>query len=491
MPNTIADSSFLDVMRFETEHQPRAYVNSVIRFHHTFTNAERLQAAEKAGWNVFQFPSEMLLGGDLLSDSGTTTLTAEQVAKMFLADEAYGSNYGYFELLKSFEKTFGIPQENFELYLFHQGRAAEHTLFTQIGRWGNNQLIPNNGHFDTTRANIEANQIEAVDLFSPQLQSGEEVPFGGNINVTALRQLLEEKGSRVPLVYITITNNTGGGQPVSLENIKAARAVCEEYGKPLFLDACRFAENSWFIKNREAGFENKSIPSIVREIFSLCDGFTISLKKDGLSNMGGALLIKKNAPFLKTHPEFLNQLRDYQILTEGHPTYGGLTGRDIMTIATGLETVVQEEYLDSRVGQVRKFGERLQSKGVPVLSPFGGHAIYLDMNRFFHDTQHKKEDFPGIAFTGLLLLKGVRLCELGNFAFGKYNPETKKEILPKNNFVRAAIPRNKYEEQDLNYVADCVAALYERRHAIPRAMPVYGRELTLRHFKARFQLEKI
>lgn len=475
---------FLRLTDFATTHTPRAYVNSAVRFHHIFTPEQRLKAALQAGWNVFQFPSEMLWGGDLLSDSGTTTLTAEQIAQMFLGDEAYGSNYGYFALLEAFEKTFGIPIQNSEIYLFHQGRAAEHALFTQVGKWGENQLIPSNGHFDTTRANIESNGIRAMDLCGTG-------PFAGNMDVGALKNCLEEHGAKVPMVILTITNNTGGGQPVSLENIEAVRKICDQFDKPLFLDACRFAENSWFIKTRELKYREATIPAIVHKTFSLCDGFTISLKKDGLSNMGGALLIKKSAQFLKNHPNLLERLRDHQILVEGHPTYGGLTGRDIMTIVVGLQTVTQESYLQHRIGQVGRFGTLLKEKGVPVIEPFGGHAIYLDMNRFFADTKHQPNDFGGITLTGLLLLKGVRLCELGNFAFGKYDPKTDREELPKNNFVRAAIPRNKYEMDDLHYVADCITALYERRRELPRAIPIVGRELSLRHFKAQFRLEPV
>lgn len=479
------------LMQFETAHKPRAYVNAAVRFHHTFTFEERLRAAEKAGWNVFQFPSEMLLGGDLLSDSGTTTLTMEQISAMFLGDEAYGSNYGYFKLIEAFEQAFGIPQEESEVFIFHQGRAAEHALFTQVGKWGKGMTIPSNGHFDTTHANIEGNGIKAVDLFSPELKEAAYHPFKGNMDTEKLEKLLEKDAENIPMVYITITNNTGGGQPVALENIKAVRALCDRYKKPLFLDACRFAENAWFIKTREPGCEKKAVTEIVRETFALCDGFTISLKKDGLSNMGGALLIRKNAPFLKKHPQLLNELRDHQILVEGHPTYGGLTGRDIMVITEGLKTVVTEEYLKSRVDLVHGFGEYLQKNGVPVLAPFGGHAVYLDMNRFFEGTRHKPEDFPGIAFTGLLLLKGVRLCELGAFAFGSVDPVTGKDIFPPNNFVRAAIPRNKYEPEDLRYVADCVSELYKNRENIPRAVPIHGKELTLRHFKAKFRLEDL
>lgn len=470
----------LKLVDFKTPNFPRAYVNSSVRFHHEFTEAQRLKAAIKAGWNVFQFPSEMLKGGDLLSDSGTTTLTAEQMAAMLLGDEAYGSNYGYFKLLDGIKNVFGISPEESELYLFHQGRAAEHALFTQIGKFGSNMIIPSNGHFDTTRANIESNNIKAIDLFSPELHQEKYAPFKGNMNLKELEKLLSKQADKIPLVYLTMTNNSGGGQPVSMENAKALKKLCDKYKKPLFFDVCRFAENAWFIKNREPHYANKSISEIIIEVFKLCDGFTISLKKDGLANMGGALLIKKNNSLLKKHPALANDIRDHQILTEGHPTYGGLTGRDLMTIVEGLKTVITESYLDNRIGQVQAFGAYLKSNKIPVLEPFGGHAVYIDMDKFLSDTKLKREDFGGISFTGLLLLKGVRLCELGVFAFGEDFP---------NNFVRCAIPRNKYEIQDLYYVADCIKGLYENRKQLPKAIPIYGRELSLRHFKARFELQ--
>jgi len=470
------------LMNFETKNKPRAYVNSSVRFHHEFTYEEKLAAAEQAGWNVFQFPSEMLKGGDLLSDSGTTTMTAEQMAAMFLGDEAYGSNYGYFKLLDSFENVFGIPMSESELYIFHQGRAAEHALCTQIGKLAENQIIPSNGHFDTTHANIEENGMKAVNCFSEALSTGRDDPFKGNMNLGALEKLLEENGDNIPLVYITITNNTGGGQPVSLENMKAVRALCDKYDKSLFLDACRFAENSWFIKEREAAYKDKTIQEIVHETFALCDGFTISLKKDGLANMGGGLLIRKNSKIVERLPGLLNNLRDHQILTEGHPTYGGLTGRDIMAIAEGLKIVITKPYLDNRIKQIHNFGKYMFDKGIPVLEPFGGHAVYIDMDKFLEDTDLKRGDYGGIALTGLLLLKGVRLCELGAFAFGDDHPV---------NYVRCAVPRNKYELQDLLYVADCVAELYEKRHELPRAVPTYGKDLSLRHFKARFKFEPV
>lgn len=476
------------LMSFETEHLPRAYVNSSVRFHHLFSLEQRMAAAEKAGWNVFQFPSEMLQGGDLLSDSGTTTPTAEQVAAMLLGDEAYGSNYGYFQLLQSFEQVFGMPLDEVEVFLFHQGRAAEHALFTQLGRRGTGYIVPSNGHFDTTHANIESNGMTAMNLFHPTLKEAEYHEFKGNMDTDGLKNLMETSADKVPVVFLTITNNTGGGQPVSIQNMEEVKALANAHGKSLFFDACRFAENAWFIQNREEQYKNASIVDIVKKVFSLCDGFTISLKKDGLSNMGGALVIRKNSLFAKTFHNIMDEIRDHQILVEGHPTYGGMSGRDIMVAAEGLKTVVSDAYLQSRIGQVRRFGEYLQKNGVPVLSPFGGHAVYIDIDKFFEGTHMQKGDFGGVSLTALLLLKGIRLCELGAFAFGQYNPETQTEQLPENNFVRCAVPRNKYEIEDLLYVADCVIELYKKRDQLPKAVPVYGRDLTLRHFKARFEL---
>lgn len=482
-------SSALRYVTFPTTHEPRAYVNSLVRFHHQFSTADRLAAAKKAGWNVFQFPSVMLLGGDLLSDSGTTTLTAEQLANMILGDEAYGTNYGYSFLLNTMAETFGYAANDWEVYLFHQGRAAEHALFTQIGMLaGSKCIIPSNGHFDTTHANIAANHMTPVNLFSAADEKNTPQTFRGNMNITALQQLLEESSDHIPLVYTTITNNTGGGQPVSLENLQAVRALCDKYNKPLMLDVCRFAENAWFIQRDEPTYHSATIPEIVHKIFSLCDGFTVSLKKDGLSNIGGALVLKKSSSLTERFPTILNALRDHQILTEGHPTYGGMAGRDIMVLNEGLRTVTQQNYLDYRIGQVHAFGQYLLDIGVPVVHPFGGHAVYIDIDRWFDDTTIQRADFGGIAITALLLLKGVRLCELGAFAFGQYDPTTQTETFPPHNYVRCAVPRNKYEIQDLYYVADCIKGLYDQRHDLPKAVPVYGRELTLRHFKARFEL---
>ncbi len=476
----------LDFTNFTTAHHPRSYANAMVRHHHPFTPADRLDAALKAGWNVFQFPSERLTGGDLLSDSGTTTLTAEQFSALMLGDEAYGSNWGYFKLMETMENVFGISFDEWEFYLFHQGRAAEHALFGQIK--GENLIVPCNSFFDTTRANAEACGIDARDLVG-HVGGGEGGDFKGNMDLEKLEKLLEENKGRVPLVFSTITNNTAGGQPVSLDNLRATQKLCDRYDIPFFLDACRFAENAWFIEEREKGYKDKPIIDIVHEEFAACEGFTISFKKDGLANMGGALCIRKDSRLVRRYPDLLEKLRDHQILVEGHPTYGGLSGRDIMTIVIGLQTAVRDQYLRGRIGQVAAFGAYMQELGIPVVAPFGGHAVYIDTDKFFAGTKFRRGHFGGISLTALLLLKGVRLCELGAFAFGTFNPQTQKETFPQHNLVRAAVPRNKYEMEDLFYVADCVKGLYVRRDALPRAVAVYGKDKTLRHFKARFALE--
>lgn len=421
-------------------------------------------------------------------------MTDAQWASLHLGDESYGSNKGYFLLQEQIQKIFGkefFLLEKPTAFLFHQGRAAEDALFTALGKLGKNMIIPSNGHFDTTHANIEANGMEGRNLFSKELKEDIDAPFKGNMDLQELKVLLEQKHTHIPLVYITVTNNTGGGQPVSLENIRQAAELSHHYGIPFFLDACRFAENAWFIKQREQTFASCSIPQIVQEMFSYADGFTISFKKDGLTNMGGGLFIRGNGLFSQKYPQVGEQLMDEQILKEGHPTYGGMSGRDIMTLVEGLKTVLREDYLSYRVNQVQTFGTMMQSMGIPVVTPFGGHAVYLDVNRFFAGTSMKPEDFGGISLTALLLAGfGHRACELGYFAFGKYDPKTGKEEHPAINYVRFAVPRLRYETEDLAAAAYAVKALYDQRHKIPGVDVVFGKDLSLRHFKARFICKK-
>jgi tryptophanase len=309
--------------------------------------------------------------------------------------------------------------------------------------------------------------------------------------VKALKALLDEPAmrERIPLVYLTITNNTGGGQPVSLSNIRAVRRLTARQGIPFFLDACRFAENAWFIRHFEPGMARHTVAEIVRLIFDQADGFHISLKKDGLVNIGGALVVKEKTVFTERFPQFQSLLTDHQILVEGHPTYGGLAGRDLKGVAEGLKTVVREEYLTHRITQVRRFGERIKelcANPRVVMSPVGGHAVYLDVDEFFKGTRLTDRNLPGIALTGLLLIAGHRLCELGVYAFGRRVAGREIPPDPRVNYVRAAVPRLAYEDQDLAALAEVIAVLYRQRKSLPGVKVTYGLDLNLRHFKSRF-----
>jgi tryptophanase len=473
--------------------KPRPYITHSVQFKRPTTAEERIKTLEAVGLNVFYFPAEMITGCDMLSDSGTTTMTAEQWAALHLGDEAYGSNKGYFLLIERIGELFGkafAQEQNFKTpnaFLFHQGRPAEDALFSVLGRRGKKLIIPSNGHFDTTQANIENNGIEARNLFSPKLHDETSTDFKGDMDTQKLEALLKTSAERVPIIFLTITNNTGGGQPVSMANIKTVAQLAHKFSIPLFFDACRFAENAWFIQQHEKGYKNKSISEIVQEMFSHVDGFTISFKKDGLANMGGGLFLRKNGVFMQKYPELPDELMNIQIIKEAHPTYGGLSGRDIMSLVEGLRTVTQEEYLTARITQVQDFGKAMHQAGLPVLMPIGGHAVYLDMQKFFADTDIQRQDFGGISFTALLLaLYGHRACELGDFAFGHIDKKTGKEVPHEVNFVRFAVPRLRYEQQDLQAVVEAVKALYDNRKRIPKIDVLFGRELPLRHFKARF-----
>lgn len=520
-----------------TFYRPRPYRNAAVRFRscsiEDFEERRRV-LVERAGLNPFMFRADMIPGCDLLSDSGTTTMTMEQWASMLLGDEAYGSNEGYFELKEQIIGTFGPSWgregvrpagELDNVFLFHQGRAAENAFFTILSRelagrgvdsrrpiskslvpelaWriGSKMravsglsrsgqkpyfLIPSNSHFDTTEGNIQNNNMIPLNLpCREHLSDDEDFPFRGNMDLAELGNLLENEPGRVPLVYLTITNNTGGGQPVSMENIRGIEKLARKHGIPFFFDACRFAENAWFIKQREEGYRKSTIADIVREMFEHVDGFHISLKKDGLVNIGGAILIKGEGKFVDEYPRFKEELTDYQIMTEGHPTYGGLAGRDLKGIAEGLRTAIRQEYLESRIRQVERFGERLSGKGIPIIRPTGGHAIYIDIDKFF-DGNAKDEELKGIAFTALLLIAGHRLCELGIYAFGSYDGKREIPPDPRVNYVRAAVPRLAYEDQDLSATAEAIKLLFDNRDRIPGVRVEYGRDLKLRHFKSRF-----
>jgi tryptophanase len=510
--------------------KPRPYRTGMVRFRDCRMDqfGVRRELLEKTGLNVFMFPAHRIPGCDLLSDSGTTTMTTEQWANLLLGDEAYGSNEGYFELRERLIETFGPDwqqtdtlQEN--LFLFHQGRSAEHAFFGILSQRleaaakaeqgmalpgeldeglrrrieagakkadGAYFVVPNNSHFDTTQGNVEDNHMVALNLpCQEHLDDHVDYPFRGNIHLEDLESLLTAVPDRIPLVYITITNNTGGGQPVSMDNIRKAHALTRRHGVPLFFDACRFAENAWFIKRKEPGYGDRSIKSIVREMFEHVDGFHISFKKDGLVNIGGAVYLKQDGLFWENFPRFGEALTNHQILTEGHPTYGGLAGRDLKALAEGLKTVVRDEYLDARIEQVRHFGKKLISYKIPIKRPVGGHAVYIDMDRFFEGVDTADEDFRGIGFTALLLFGGHRLCELGIYAFGAFRDGREIPPDPRVNNVRASVPRLAYEDQDLFALCETLRVLHEHRDRIPGVEVVHGRDLSLRHFKSRFRFK--
>jgi tryptophanase len=516
---------------------PRPYRNAMVSFRqcsiYDFDERRELLVNE-AGLNPFLFRADKIPGCDLLSDSGTTTMTAEQWAAMLLGDEAYGSNEGYFMLKEQICETFGESWGNGggssqgsseDTFIFHQGRAAENAFFATLARELRKKgarerrqlsselmpelkerirsragsitgageepyyIIPSNSHFDTTEGNIEDKRMVPLNLpCRKHLENDEDFDFRGNMDLEELENLLDNERDRVPLVYMTVTNNTGGGQPVSMRNIKLVRELTAKHGIPFFFDACRFAENAWFIKHKEEGYGPKSIPGIVHEMFDNVDGFHISFKKDGLVNIGGAILFRKGTPFDALYPDFREELTDYQIMVEGHPTYGGLAGRDLKGIVIGLRTVTRRDYLEARIGQVDRFGARLFESGIPIVRPVGGHAVYIDVDKFF-DGANGNEEFMGISITALMLIAGHRLCELGTYAFGKFAEGHEIPPDPRVNNVRAAVPRLAYEDQDLFSAAEAMKILYDDRDRIPGVDVKYGRELKLRHFKSRFSFK--
>jgi tryptophanase len=432
------------------------------------TIEQREAALEAAGFNLFNLHADDVLI-DLLTDSGTGAMSRDQWAAVQHGDESYAGSPSWFAFLDSVRELFPFRH----VIPTHQGRAAEKILFSVVG--GRGKVVPNNTHFDTTRANVEATGAEAVDLVIPEGRDpGAEHPFKGNMDVEALDRLLAERRTDVPVVFVTITNNSGGGQPVSLENLRAVRAVCDRHGVPLFLDACRFAENAWFIKLREPGQAGRSIPEIVREMASLADGMTISAKKDGLANNGGWLAMHDDA--------LAEQCRNLLILTEGFPTYGGLAGRDLEAIAQGLREVVVEDYLRYRVRSTAYLGEALDAAGVPLVKPFGGHAVYLDARALLPHIPPL--EYPGQALAIALYREGgIRGCEIGTVMFGRRPDGT--ETPAAMDLVRLAIPRRTYTQSHVDYVIEVVRWVAEQAGSL-RGVRIVDQPPALRHFTARF-----
>ncbi len=432
---------------------------------------ERAALLQNAAYNVFAIPSDKVYI-DLLTDSGTGAMSDNQWAGLHLGDEAYACCRNWYHFEQTIQELTGLKI----VIPVHQGRVAENLLFTALDVRG--KIVVNNNHFDTTRANVLAHGGTPLDLVIAEGRDLEsDYPFKGNMDIARLEQVLQEYGrEQVALVMLTVTNNSGGGQPASLANIRAIRQVTTKYGVPFYFDACRFAENAYFIKLREAGYANKPVKDIAREMFSYVDGCTMSAKKDGLVNMGGFLALNDVSLAEKVKTEMVR--------IEGFLTYGGLAGRDLEAVARGLEEVLDDAYLDYRIKQVAYLGDLLQAAGVPVLRPTGGHAVYLDAKRFAPHIP--PEQFPGQAIVVELYRRaGVRAVEVGSFMFNQKDPQTGKPLLPPMELVRLAIPRRVYTETHLRYVAEAIIALYRERDSLRGLKIVANGESPLRHFVAR------
>ena len=429
------------------------------------TPEEREARLREAGFNLFLLRARDVLI-DLLTDSGTGAMSSEQWAGVMRGDESYAGADSFFRFESRLQEMTGFAH----VLPTHQGRASERILFELIG--GPDKVVPNNTHFDTTLANVEHSGARAVNLPIPEGRDPRNRhPFKGNMDVAALELLIDEVGAEhIPAVMITVTNNSGGGQPVSLENIRAVRAVCDRHHLPLFLDACRFAENAWFIKQREPGQEDRPVKDIVREMFGLADGATISAKKDGLVNIGGVLLMRDE--------ELFRRASSLLILTEGYVTYGGLAGRDLEAMAQGFEEVLHEDYLQYRIRSTAYLGEKLLAMGVQIVEPPGGHAVYVDAAAFC--PRIPPEKFPGQAVVcALYRAGGIRACEIGSVMFGRHSR-------PAMELVRLAIPRRVYTQSHIDYVIEVFDELRGRRNDL-RGLRIVEEPPALRHFTARFE----
>ncbi len=432
---------------------------------------EREQYLKEAHYNLFKIKSQHVLI-DLLTDSGTGAMSAEQWAALMRGDESYAGSPSFQRFEQSVKDIFGFKY----VIPTHQGRAAERILFSTMCKKGD--VVPNNTHFDTTRANIEYRGAIAEDLVIPEGKDPKKIhPFKGNMDVRKLQRLIEKVGAKkIPLCMLTITNNSGGGQPVSMGNVKEVKKVLEPYGIPLYFDAARFAENAYFIKLREGGYQDTSIKEIVREMMSYADGCTMSAKKDGLANIGGFICTN--------HKALAEEEKNLLILTEGFPTYGGLAGRDLEAIAVGLQEVLEEDYLRYRLAEARYLGEHLMEIGYPIVQPPGGHAIYIDAKTLLpHIPQN---EYPGQALSAeLYLAGGIRTVEIGSVMFGKIDPKTGEETPAEMELVRLALPRRTHTQSHIDYVLEVAKDVYKNREKI-KGMRITEQPKFLRHFTARF-----
>ena len=435
------------------------------------TRAEREEVLRAAGCNLFEIAADDVLI-DLLTDSGTGAMSAEQWAGLMRGDESYAGSRSFARFQAAVRERTGMPH----VLPTHQGRAAERILFSIVG--GPGKLVPNNTHFDTTRANVEFTGAIAQDCVIPEGKLPALVhPFKGEMDVEALVAAIEAHGpENVPLVMLTVTNNSAGGQPVSMANIRAVKAALAPWGIPLFLDACRFAENAWLIKQREPGYADRTAREIAREMFSYADGCTMSAKKDGLAHIGGFLALRDDA--------LAEKARHLLILTEGFPTYGGLAGRDLEAIAQGLHEVLDEDYLRYRTRSVAYLGEALTAAGVPIMQPPGGHAVYIDAAAMLPHIPPAQ--YPGQALACALYLEaGIRSVEVGSVMFGKRLPDGTEAPAPME-LVRLAIPRRVYTQSHVDYLAEALVAVHAGRQALT-GLGMTNDPPFLRHFTARFE----
>jgi len=433
------------------------------------TKEERKTILEKANYNPFRIKAKDVLI-DLLTDSGTSAMSSNQWAGIMQGDESYAGSSSFFKFEDSVRSITGMPY----IIPTHQGRAAEKIIFTILG--GKGKYFISNTLFDTTRANIEFSGAEGIDLICEEGKHP-TIPalFKGNIDIEALKKTIREKGAEnIPMIIITVTNNSGGGQPVSMQNIKDARAVCKEYNIPLFIDACRFAENSYFIKLREEGYANKIVPEIANELFSYADGCTMSAKKDAFANIGGFLAMRDL--------DLAIRCRNLLIITEGFTTYGGLAGRDLEAIAIGLQEVMEENYLQYRIRSIEYLTNKLIAAGVPVMQPAGGHAVYIDAKAFLPHIP--VEQYPGQSLVCALFEEGgIRSVEIGSLMFGKYD-EAGKLLPAQLELVRLAIPRRVYTQSHIDYVSEVIIEVFNNRNKI-KGLKITEETPMLRHFTAK------
>lgn len=435
------------------------------------TKEERKKILAKADYNPFCIPAKDVLI-DLLTDSGTSAMSSSQWAGIMLGDESYAGSSSFFKFEDSVKKITGMQY----IIPTHQGRAAEKIIFTILG--GKGKYFISNTLFDTTRANIEFSGAEGIDCLCEEGKYPNiPAPFKGNIDIDVLRKIIDEKGAaNIPMVIITITNNSGGGQPVSMQNIKDTRRICNEYKIPLFIDACRFAENAYFIKLREKGYSNKSVPEIARELFSYADGCTMSAKKDAFANIGGFLAMND--------PDLAVRCRNLLVITEGFTTYGGLAGRDLEAITVGLQEVMEEPYLQYRIRSIEYLSNKLIAAGVPLMQPAGGHAVYLDAKSFLPHIP--VDQYPGQSLVCALYEEGgIRSVEIGSLMFGKY--DDKGKLIPSQmELVRLAVPRRVYTQSHIDYVAEVIIEVFNRRNEI-KGLQITEEAPLLRHFTVKLK----